>query len=77
MRTARKCSVSKRGSFGFYQNKFSEFPYLCKSIGLFLPPWPPEGSPAQSLASVPTFWEEEGSQEGGGGTSKVRQEPPQ
>lgn len=30
-----KCSVSKRRSFGFYQNKCCEFPYLCRTIGPF------------------------------------------
>lgn len=75
MRTARKCSVSKRGGFGFYQNKFSEFPYLCKSIGPS-PTLAPTGksSPVPSLCA--TFWEEEGCQDEGG-TSRVRQEPPQ
>ena len=74
---AHKCSISKKRSFSFYQNKFSEFPYLCRSIRPFPPPWPPQGSPAGLLAPCAKLPGGEGLSGGQKQASKVRQAPSQ
>lgn len=49
---AHKCSVSKRRSFSFYQNKCSEFPYLCRTIGLFSSILAPTGKSSSVPSSM-------------------------